>query len=73
MSSATPLITVLRNLKEGAWRKQHLASCLLGTPQHVDIKQKVPAIDFRALIPTGPYKMSCDSDKVSGGFLIGRH
>lgn len=60
MSSAAPLIIVLRNLKERAPRKQDLASpsCLLGSPQHEDIKQKVPAIDFRALIPTGPYKMS---------------
>lgn len=60
MSSAAPLIIVLRNLKEGAPRKQDLASpsCLLGSPQHEDIKQKVPTIDFRALIPTGPYKMS---------------
>lgn len=60
MSSAAPLIIVLRNLKEGAPRKQDLASpsCLLGSPQHEDLKQKVPAIDFQALIPTGPYKMS---------------
>lgn len=55
MSSAAPLIIVLRNLKEGAPRKQDLASpsCLLGSPQNEDLKQKVPAIDFQALIPTG--------------------